>query len=100
MARISPARNQLPHLLYAAQCQDHQYPLTCDLLIIQAAEVHILMVDRGKLDRACQLTAASVINNHTQVILDVMTAIIDDKVALFTIRDGELVAHLTAKMYA
>lgn len=49
---------------------------------MQCADVHILMIDRGNLDRACQLTAAAVINQQSQVILDVMTAIIDDKVLL------------------
>lgn len=48
---------------------------------LQCANVHILMIDRGQLDQACQLTAAAVINKQSQVILDVMTAIIDDKVA-------------------
>ena len=47
---------------------------------MQCADVHILMIDRGNLDRACQLTAAAVINQQSQVILDVMTAIINDKV--------------------
>ena len=47
---------------------------------MQCADVHILMIDRGNLDRACQLTAAAVINQQSQVVLDVMTAIINDKV--------------------
>lgn len=47
---------------------------------MQCADVHVLMIDRGNLDRACQLTAAAVINQQSQVILDVMTAIINDKV--------------------
>ena len=49
--------------------------------VLQCADAHILMIDRGQLDQACQLTAAGVINKQSQVILDVMTAIIDDKVA-------------------
>ncbi len=48
--------------------------------VMQCADVHILMIDRGNLDRACQLTAAAVINQQSQVVLDVMTAIISDKV--------------------
>ena len=47
---------------------------------LQCADMHILMIDRGKLDQACQLTAAAVINQQSHVILDVMTAIIDDRV--------------------
>ena len=47
---------------------------------LQCADVHILMIDRGKLDQACQLTAAAVMNQQSQVVLDVMTAIIDDRV--------------------
>ena len=38
------------------------------------------MIDRGNLDKACQLTAAAVINSQSQVVLDVMTSIINDKV--------------------
>ena len=51
-------------------------------LVTQCADVHILMIDRGNLDRACQLTAAAVINQQSQVVLDVMTAIINNMVIL------------------
>lgn len=55
---------------------------------MQCADIHILMVDRDKLDQACQLTAASVSNKHEKVVVDIMTSIIDDRVrdssAMFT----------------
>ena len=66
---------QLQQLLCAHRAQSQD-------IVAQCADVHILMIDRGNLDRACQLTAAAVINQQSQVILDVMTAIINDKVHL------------------
>lgn len=47
---------------------------------LQCADIHIYMVDGGHVDEACQLTAAAVINDQAQVIVDLMTSIIDDRV--------------------
>ena len=47
---------------------------------MQCADIHIYMIDGGHVDEACQLTAATVINGQTQVVLDIMTSIIDDRV--------------------
>ena len=47
---------------------------------LQCADIHVYMIDGGHVDEACQLTAATVINGQTQVVLDIMTSIIDDRV--------------------
>lgn len=46
----------------------------------QAADVHILMVERGHLDDICQLTAALIINHQAPLLVRVLTSIVDDRV--------------------
>ena len=46
----------------------------------QAADVHILMVERGHLDDICQLTATLIINNQAPLLVRVLISIVDDRV--------------------
>ena len=47
---------------------------------VQAADVHILMVDRGHLEEAIQLAAALVISAQTPRLVQVLTSIVIDRV--------------------
>lgn len=54
----------------------------------QAADLHILMVDRGHMDNACQLAASLVMGTQTPRLVKILLAIVDERV-----RYRSLAAH-------